>query len=67
MEGIKQHVFTREIFCPHCDHEHVDSWEFGETPVSEEIEPILCHNCGEMFYAQRCVDITYKSCTDPIY
>jgi len=47
---------TDDVVCPHCLHEHVDSWEFDENEDDTQ-----CHSCNESFSMCRNIRITYSS------
>ncbi len=49
------HEYTREIVCPHCGHEHGDSWERGDEETTK------CHDCGKSFSYYRYVEVIYVS------
>ena len=51
-DGNTQH--TDEIVCPHCGHEHSDSWEMS---AGEEV----CERCERVFRISRDVEITYST------
>ncbi len=53
---------THNAICPHCRHEHGDSWEFDFG--SDEVGEVECSSCDEPFWCQRNVTITYS--TSPI-
>ncbi len=44
-----------DVECPHCDHEHDESWDFPESGV------VSCHSCEKDFYMTRNIQITYSS------
>lgn len=50
------HKYKQEITCPHCDHEHHDSWEFGTDSGTRE-----CYNCGEEFHVDVHIEVTYST------
>lgn len=47
--------YTREIVCPHCGHQFIDSWEMDDE--GEE----YCEYCGKDFYYERIVTVEYSS------
>lgn len=51
-----KHKYTKEIVCPYCGYEYMDSWEMVKP---EEGEDIVCENCEKKFYARSDMDITY--------
>ena len=56
------HEYTRNIVCPHCGYEDMDSWEVmsGE----EDLGIIECGRCEKSFLASRIITIEY--CTEKI-
>lgn len=54
------HEGTREIVCPHCGHEHRDSWETGDYGRVEDYD-YTCHECEEDFRVTRHVSVTYST------
>jgi hypothetical protein len=46
---------TQEVICPHCGHEHSDSWEFQDSCTTE------CHSCDKLFIMERNIEITYST------
>ena len=46
--------YTREVVCPHCGHEHMDSWEMDDGEYS-------CSDCDNEFEITRDVDVTYST------
>ena len=46
--------YTSEITCPHCGHEHRDSWEASEGQTE-------CSDCGREFVVTRHVEVTYST------
>lgn len=57
--GPKEHDYTDEITCPHCDYAHLDSWEL--TPNEDELQ---CSTCGKLFIYTRNIAVSYS--TKPI-
>jgi len=55
------HEHTQEIVCPHCGHEHCDSYETSknEDGSSGKME---CDECGKVFTWECRVSVTY--CTE---
>lgn len=53
--------YTSNIVCPHCGHEHKDSWEFNFGSGLEGDTTVWCGDCGEEFNASRHVEISYTS------
>ena len=53
--------YTQNIVCPCCGYEDMDSWEadFGLGLGGEE--ELQCGSCGEMFMANRDVEVTYST------
>lgn len=51
---------TSEVVCPHCGHEHSDSWEIGHHSDSSSVE-MECHECEKKFSFERETDVTYNS------
>ncbi|MGI5848797.1 MAG: hypothetical protein ACOX8Q_01795 [Christensenellales bacterium] len=53
------HEYTRNIVCPYCGYEDIDSWEVesGE----EDLGLQTCGNCEKEFYAQRIVTVEYST------
>lgn len=49
------HRLTRNIVCPHCGHEHRDSWEM---PDGGDMD---CYECDREFRYSRDVTVTYSS------
>lgn len=47
---------TRNITCPYCGWEDVDSWEAGDS--DDECE---CAHCGETFSYERIITVEYTS------
>jgi len=50
------HEYTRNIICPHCGYEHMDSWECGDSD-----DEFQCHHCEKTFGFEREVTVTYTS------
>jgi transcription elongation factor Elf1 len=50
------HKYQQEITCPHCNHEHSDSWEFGTDNGTRE-----CYNCGVEFNVDVNIEVTYST------
>lgn len=48
--------FTDELTCPHCGYEDSDCWE-----LSENDGEICCDSCGEEFYYNRHIEVTYTT------
>lgn len=46
---------TDEIVCPHCGHEHRDSFEFDDSGITE------CEACEKPFTYNREISITYST------
>jgi hypothetical protein len=46
------HEYTKEIVCPYCGAEFLDSWEYGDHDFPE------C-DCGKKFISKRDIDVTY--------
>lgn len=55
MEEI-DHEYTRNIVCPHCGYEDVDSWEYDKD--DGEIE---CSACDEEFVYARIIMVSYST------
>lgn len=54
------HEFTDEIVCPHCGHEHGDSWEWrGDDGEAD------CDDCGKPFEWSRNVSVCYSTKAKP--
>lgn len=47
---------TDEIVCPHCGHEHGDSWE-----QSRDDGEFDCCECGRLFRYSRDISVTYST------
>lgn len=52
------HRFTDEVVCPHCGHEHSDSWDFFSDSNTIEIE---CDRCEKEFGCERDFTTTYNT------
>jgi uncharacterized Zn-finger protein len=52
------HEDTQEIVCPHCGHEHPDSWEKSENTDGAHGKTD-CEKCGKRFEWECCVAVTY--------
>jgi transcription elongation factor Elf1 len=57
-----EHEYTRNIVCPYCGYEDLDSWEVDSG--EEDLGIIECGVCGKEFLASRVIDITY--CTEKL-
>lgn len=53
------HEYTKEIVCPYCGYEFLDSFEIGSD--EEDLGLIECDECGKHFYATRNMEITYST------
>lgn len=54
------HEYTDEVVCPHCGHQHRDSYEFfgsGE----EYSEGVQCHRCERLFDASMQIKVSYST------
>jgi transcription elongation factor Elf1 len=51
--------YTDEVVCPHCGHEHSDSWEYNLT--EQDYGALECAECGEMFEATLNKSISYST------
>ena len=49
----------KNITCPHCKDEDIDSWERQPQNPSTEFQEIECWNCGKKFRWRRYCEITY--------
>ena len=51
-----------DVICPHCGHDHSDSWEidFG-AGIEGSDTALLCVECEKPFMARRIVTITYTT------
>lgn len=47
---------TRNIICPYCGYEHIDSWECNASD-----DEYICHRCSEIFGYEREVTVSYTS------
>jgi hypothetical protein len=52
--------YTNEIVCPHCGHEHSDSWEIGRHEGGDSFEG-ECAECEKKFGCERINDVTYST------
>jgi DNA-directed RNA polymerase subunit RPC12/RpoP len=50
----------RDIICPYCEYEFVDSWEHGDSSD----ESIECDECGKTFTLQVEQEVTYHTYAD---
>lgn len=48
--------YTQEIICPNCFREYSDSWEY-----SDYDDNMICPDCGQSFYYERHLEVTYSS------
>lgn len=55
-----EHRYTSEIVCPHCGHEHSDSWEMGRERDDESFET-ECAECEQKMTVERHYDVTYNT------
>ncbi len=55
MENIDS-TYTQEIVCPHCGHEHCNSWE-----LSHDSGEMDCCDCGKEFHYERNITIDYST------
>ena len=55
-DKVEEAYGERNITCPYCGDENVDSWEMGSDDGEEE-----CQTCGSTFSWQREVSVTYNS------
>lgn len=54
-----QFEYEREVICPYCGKEQMDSWELsGDDGEPDETE---CGSCGEGFSYVTHVEITYST------
>jgi len=52
-----EHEYTRNMVCPYCGHENMDSWEYA--PDKEDLGEVECGECGRNYIARRIVTIQY--------
>lgn len=59
------HEYTKEIVCPHCGYEFIDSWEHNESLQSDQSGDnlISCHECEKNFVAHMDVEVYYSTST----
>jgi DNA-directed RNA polymerase subunit RPC12/RpoP len=48
--------YTDNIVCPHCGHEHLESWEWADSDDESE-----CEHCGGHFFHERTISVNYYS------
>lgn len=53
--------FTREIVCPHCFFEHIDSWEWSRDMADGDSKTVECESCGKEFEFLLEIEVTYSS------
>lgn len=53
-------VHHDEIVCPHCNHEHTDSWEWADGKDGH-FDGYTCHACEKRFSFERHVTVTYTT------
>ena len=51
-----EHRCEDNIKCPYCDHEDLDSWEFGIDSGTH-----TCGSCEEEFNVEPCITVTYNT------
>ena len=51
------HSYTREIVCPYCGYEYIDSWEINQDSTFWEEEE--CPECDKVFEVERNIEVTY--------
>ncbi len=51
--------YTTEIVCPHCMHEHEDSWEWSEGTEGDFDGE--CRKCGKAFQVTRYFEYRYQT------
>ncbi|WP_251861951.1 hypothetical protein [Clostridium sp. Marseille-Q2269] len=54
-----EHEYTREITCPFCGYEYVDSWDYENN--EEDLGLMECPECEKLFYASREIEVTYST------
>lgn len=52
---------TRNIICPYCGYEDLDSWEMTSETEEEETIKIECTNCEKKFDLIYHIVLTYSS------
>lgn len=57
---MSRHSYEKNIKCPWCNHEHEDSWDYGEAGMVE------CDSCGKEFEFEQDVEVTYSSWKPPV-
>lgn len=53
--------YTKNITCPYCGDENIDSWEVGEDIYEGSLGKQICGNCDKEFIVRRDCDVTYVS------
>lgn len=48
---------TDKPICPHCGHEHTDTWEWE----GEDFEYSECESCEEVFHAWKHISISWTT------
>ena len=52
---------NKEIVCPYCGKEQMDSWETSSSMSNGEQDTRGCEHCGKEFNFSIDMDITYNS------
>lgn len=47
--------------CPYCGHVEQDAWEINFGPGLDGDTEVSCNSCGEDYFCERIVDVSYKS------
>ena len=53
------HENTNEVVCPHCGHEHGDSWD--RSMSDGDMHEDKCEECGKPFTVQCAETTTYTT------
>ena len=54
-----KHEYTRNIVCPYCGYEDINSWE---EKLNEEFSGLIeCGSCDKCFYVERHITVKYST------
>ncbi|ETA67402.1 hypothetical protein V7O61_08330 [Methanolobus sp. WCC1] len=56
MSETIDHEGTRNLVCPWCGYEDLDSWEYHHNSGDD-----MCKNCGKPFGYERDVSVSYTT------
>lgn len=58
---MSAHDNEDNIKCPHCDHEHEDTWEKVENPMDCDALETTCYSCDKAFYVTANVSVDFDT------